>query len=107
MNKPTQIKATLFVPKQFNNGADIPSEIHDLIKDKLTEFGGLTIINGIGYYKAAAGTVSLDSNLILIVICEDTIQNRNNFAHIAELVKRECKQESVLLTISTVEAYFI
>jgi len=67
---------------------------------------GLTVLDGAGQWRNAAGAIERERSKLLVVIAPPGADSLRRTREIAEAYKQEFGQESVLRTISTVCASF-
>ena len=95
----------VFVPLYYNDGSPIESEkIFELKKRLLDQFDGLTFFPqpNEGFWRAA-GVTYRDEIVVFRVLATDPAEARRFLAELKEELKRELKQEEVLIVERDVE----
>lgn len=96
----------LYVPSLDNDGIVIPERCWNWLHETLLwHFGGYTVYDAQGSWKS--GTVLDDKNCIYRILIEEHPSMELRIKQIAEAVKHYWKQESVLYTISDIDAVFV
>jgi len=89
----------LFMPLYYNDGSPVePDKILELKRRLLDQFDGLTFFPQAneGFWRAA-GVTYRDEILVFRVLTSDSPEARAYFAELKEELKRELKQEEILI----------
>jgi len=95
----------LFVPLYYNDGSPVePDKILELKTRLLDQFDGLTFFPqpNEGFWRAA-GVTYRDEILVFRVLASDSSEARHFFAELKDELKRELKQEEILIVQRDVE----
>lgn len=100
------IEYTLHVPRCYNSGARVDSGFFATLESKLASVsGGYNRARTIGAYRMSDGSVKREHVYVYTVI--GTRAHGAALRAVAEFVKRQLAQESVLITARTIDASFV
>lgn len=106
---PAWTRSELFFGQSMPGGALIgAAEWQRFVDEQITPAfsEGLTILDASGQYKNRAGTVSKEPAKLVILVYKNSAEKDDAIRVLIDAYKHQFRQESVLWTISKVEARF-
>ncbi len=99
---------TLYVPQRLNDGTDVSAEFFRALEKRLVSIGGgFTRTRGIGGYQMANGDDVREPVYVYTLIAPGNPSTRERVRNVAQHVKIQLAQESVLFTVRAVDSELV
>ncbi len=104
----TRAEYTLYVPQRRNNGIDVSAAFFGTLETRLLIIaGGFTRSRGVGGYQMESGEIVREPVYIYTLLAPDTPSVRQQVRSVAQHVKIQLAQESVLFTVRAVDSELV
>ncbi len=99
---------TLYTPMSLNSGASVSPGFFVALGERLAGIaGGYTRVRGVGAYVMADGTVKREPVYVYTLFAPDVPSTRERIRSVAQHVKIQLAQESVLFTVRAVDSELV